>query len=139
MTWKCYLWYPKKPISGFDIEKLAAKANILKFQFNFALFYFSQIDGKLQWQGRQQPRSLNRGLQATNVFPLADQTIRLGQKLKTRFRMLASLEHWNRTIKQTYALNSVVWRVTNPKQSRSKLYPQGVSSNAKLRICDRSK
>jgi len=40
LTWKCYLWYPTKPISGFDIEKLAAKASILKFQFNFALFYF---------------------------------------------------------------------------------------------------
>jgi hypothetical protein len=114
LTWKCYLWYPKKPISGFHIEKLAAKASILKFQFNFALFILSQTDRKLQWQGRQQPLSLDRGLHATNVFALAEQTIRLGQELKTHFRMLASLEHWNRTIKQAYGLNQCRWDSYRP-------------------------
>jgi hypothetical protein len=105
LTGKCYLWYHKKPISGFDIEKLAAKASILKFPFNFALFYFVPDRSKSSVGQRQQPRSLDRGLQATNVFALADPTIRLGQELKTHFRMLASLEHWNRRIKQAYALN----------------------------------
>ena len=108
MTGKCYLWYPKKPISGFDIEKLAAKASILKFQFNFAWFYFvpDRSKNSVTSVARASATPVTRqGIQATNVFALADQTMRLGQELKTHFRMLASLEHWNRTIKQAYGLN----------------------------------